>query len=186
MLRRLRRAGRDTGLTLVELLVSTVLTGVVGSLTVAAVVNVQSGYLKVDNDQTGLLDVRTVQERMSRDLRQARGIAPGATSDQLRLWIDQNSDYVRPADGSEEYVWRVVDLAGAAGTGRKQVERVQVSTNKATVIGRTLVSSALFTYDNADVTKSKVVAVDVTYSAKIGRRTQPKHVTFSIRMRNVE
>lgn len=93
LLHRLRH--QDVGITLVETLVAMVLLGVVGSITTAAVV-ASHQVLRVNSDEgQGLQDTQAVIERLGRDIRQARGVDPGATGSQLVLWIDNNSDYIR-------------------------------------------------------------------------------------------
>jgi len=179
-----RRAGHphrdDTGLTLPEMLISIIVMGILGSIVTAAVSSSLDSYSKVDNDLRGLQDVRTVQERLSRDLRQARGVDPGATSSDLAIWIDDNSDYVK--DANEVYVWRVVDAPG--GGINKHVERVNQGTGVVQTIGRTLIARAVFTYSAADVTQADVVTSTIEYNALIGKLAKLRHVTFAIKLRN--
>lgn len=177
---RARRFRGDSGMSLAELLVSMFIISMVSAITMTAVVNVFGSLGKTDNDTQGLTDVRVVQERMSRDLRDARGISAGATASQLQIWIDGNSDYVKTND--EVWTWQVVNAAGS--TTHKEVQRVNTGTGAVQVVGHTLVSSALFTYNNATVTLADVVTVDIQYDAIVGKAHKTKHVDFSIKLRN--
>jgi prepilin-type N-terminal cleavage/methylation domain-containing protein len=179
MLTRMRGGGSDLGMTLIELLVAMVLSSLVGLVTLSAVTKVMDGLGKVSNDTQGLTDVRTVQERLSRDLRQARGIDAGATSSQLSIWIDSNSDYVKTAD--EVVVWQAVNAPGTST--KKQVKRT-VGAQTPMVVGRTLVSNAVFAYNNATVTLANVVTVSISYDAVFGKSHTSKHMQFSVTLRN--
>jgi Tfp pilus assembly protein PilW len=55
----------ESGLTLVELLVTMMLMLVVGSITVAAVVSSHKTFRHTDDEAQGLADVRTVIERLA-------------------------------------------------------------------------------------------------------------------------
>src|SRR5438067_11371440 len=105
-MRLLRRLRHDGGMTLVELMVSMLLMGIVGSLVTAGVVNVVNGLRHTDNENQGLSDVRNVAERIARDVRDARGVYSGATQSQLQIWIDYNSDY-RIENSTELVTWTV-------------------------------------------------------------------------------
>jgi hypothetical protein len=176
-------------MTLPEVLIGSILMGVVGSLCVGVVVNVGGGSGKTDNDLRGLQEVRTLQERLGRDLLQARGVTTGSTASQLTLWIDDNGDYLQTPN--ELYRWEVVP---AAGGSLQQVRRVNVGTNVAQVVARTVVSTTVFKYrvqkptgEFADATSpslATVVDVDLAYNPGVGAQNKPRNVKFSIRMRN--
>src|SRR5215210_7978329 len=103
---RLPGAGPDSGVSLPEVLISSILMAVVASICVGVVVNVTGAFGKTDNDLRGLQDMRTLQERLSRDLLQARGLTSGSTASQLTVWVDDNGDYVQAP--TELYRWQIV------------------------------------------------------------------------------
>jgi DNA topoisomerase IB len=143
------------------------------------VVNVMGGFGKTDNDLRGLQDMRTLQERLSRDLLQARGLTSTSSSSQLTVWIDDNGDYSQAS--TELYRWEVV---AAGSSTQRQVQRVNVGTGKTEVIARTVVSSAVFAYSPTAASAATVVDVDLEYNPEVGKLSKPRHVNFSIRMRN--
>ena len=102
---------REAGLSLVELLVTLILLGVVGTLVTAAVVNASGALIHVDDENKGLQDAKVILDRMGRDARHARSIVcDAAASDptcrkHLQLWVDTNSDYVK--SDSEVVTWQL-------------------------------------------------------------------------------
>jgi hypothetical protein len=179
----------DAGISLPEVLISSILMAVLGSICVGVVVNVSGGSGKTDNDLRGLQEVRTLQERLSRDLVQARGVTSASTASQLTLWIDDNGDYVQGPN--EVYRWKV---ASPASGGQRQFERVNVGTGATEVVARTVVSGTAFSYkvenppgvlvDATPKSTATVVDVDLDYNPGVGALSQRRNVQFSIRMRN--
>jgi Tfp pilus assembly protein PilW len=180
MLARLRRpTGDDHGISLVELLVTTFLLGVVSILTVSATTSTHKMFAVSDDESRGLADLRTVTERLDRDLRAARGVDPSSNQSQLTLWIDYNSDYKQQAN--ETVTWKLVldptdpshyDVARAVQGGTQVVE------------GRTLVSQIAFSYDVAPP-NTRQVSVQMTYDAMLARGTGLRTANFQDRLRNV-
>jgi prepilin-type N-terminal cleavage/methylation domain-containing protein len=182
------RHRREAGLTLVELIVTMTLLGVVGSLVTAAVVNASRGLIHVDDENKGLQDAKVILDRMGRDARHARSIVcDGAASDptcekHLQLWVDTNSDYV-PAD-SEIVTWKLesnadgehFDVYRISGTGASAVRQRQAST---------LIVETLFQYETGKtVEQSQVVEITLTYDAKVGIGTNQREAHFTARLRN--
>ena len=114
-----RRVSGDRGVTLVETLITMILLGVIGSLVTAAVVQAGQSLTHVDDENKGLQDAKVILDRMSRDVREARGVTcDGGLADptdpttadptcnaHLQLWIDTNSNYAQEA--SEVVTWRL-------------------------------------------------------------------------------
>ena len=133
------RARQEAGVTLIELMVTMVLLGVVSALVVAGVQQATRVLTHTDDENRGLQDAKIILDRLSRDIRQARGVVcDGAGGDtycreHLQLWIDENSDYIEDPeeiitwnlqdnpDGEHYDVWRVKGVlpghADAAATG---------------------------------------------------------------------
>lgn len=179
----------DAGMTLPEVLIGSILMAVVGSLCVGVVVNVSGGSGKTDNDLRGLQEMRTLQERLSRDLLQARGVTSGSTASQLTLWIDDNGDYLQT--DAELYRWQV---APPGSGSQRQVQRINVGTGVTEVVARSVVSGTAFTYkvesspgvfaDATSLSAATVVDVDLTYNPGVGAQNKPRNLKFSTRMRN--
>ena len=119
------------GMTLIELMVAMTLLGVVSSLVVVGVQQAGRILTHTDDENRGLQDAKVILDRLSRDIRQARGVVcDGAGGDtyckqHLQLWIDDDSDYVKDPeevvtwtlednpDGEHFDVWRIQGVAPA-------------------------------------------------------------------------
>lgn len=175
-------------MTLVELLVTMVLLGVVGTLVTAAVVNAATSLTHTDDENKGLQDAKVILERMGRDARQARGlVCDGAASDpncefHLQLWVDSNSDYVQ--QDSEIITWKLeqdadgehYDVYRVQGLGAGAVRHKQAST---------LIVQTLFRYEpGKPISDSQTVQIEMHYDAIVGRGTAERNVAFTARLRN--
>ena len=186
-----RTLRRDAGMTLIELLVSMVLLGVVSSLVVVGVAQASRVLTHTDDENRGLQDAKIILDRLSRDIRQARGVTcDGAGGDtyckeHLQLWIDSDSDYVQDpeevvtwklannADGEHFDVWRIQGIAPATPTQRLQATALIVKT--------------LFYYDvgaNKDPSPARLVSLKMEYDAIVGRGINIKEAAVSVRLRN--
>ena len=178
----------ERGLTLVELMVTIILMSIVGTLVLAAVVRAGKVLTHTDDENKGLQDAKIILERMSRDVRQARGVTcDGAATDptcefHLQLWVDSNSDYLQQdveiitwnlqpnADGTHYDVFRTV------GIGVSAVSRRQAST---------LIVQTVFAYEaGKPIEDSQVVNIGMTYDALTDRGTDERHAAFTARLRN--
>ena len=189
-----RRHG-ERGLTLVELLVTMVLLGVVSAICVAAFLSGSNTVGRVDDDARGQGDQRVMSERLSRDLREARGIdTPAAGVDpkkQLTIWIDGNANYVK--DVGEIVTWKLASTADP--DGHYDVVR-STNAGNSLIVGRALVSSIAFSYRNASIStsvlpdasadKANVVVVATKYDAIVGNYLQTRQTSFETRLRNVQ
>jgi prepilin-type N-terminal cleavage/methylation domain-containing protein len=175
------RGRRDAGFTLIELLVVVAMTVAIGLIAFEGFTSGLGALARTDDDSRGQADITVASERLSRDLRQGRGIAAGSSAGQLTIWIDADADYA--ASPAELVTWRAVPAPGSPG--HFLLERAE-GTGAGIPVGNTLVSDVTFAYDAADVTRSRVVTVTLEFDAIVGRYLEPKHVTFEIRLRNVE
>ena len=176
-----RAARRRGGFTLVELLIVVVMIGLIGAMALVSFTSGHEALGRADDDSRGQQDLRIVTERLSRDIRAARGVETGSGEDTLRVWIDYDANYRRSED--ELITWQLspnpddpkhfnVVRSDAAGSGD--------------TVGEALVSGIAFAYDAApDITESRVVTVTMTYDAIVDAYLQKKQTTFRIRMRNV-
>lgn len=196
--RRIREeSASDRGLTLVELLVVMIILGVVGSITSAALLVTHKEQRLTNDESQGLADVKTVVERLGRDIRQARSIDAGATQSKLVLWIDYNSDYIRdPVNQPNEIVTWQLQSQGS-GSNHYNVLRQTTSTD-VRVEARTLVSNISFKYYSANGTQLSAgagltasdagavttVTADLLYNAIAGAGSD-RVTTFTERLRNV-
>ncbi len=169
----------DAGVTLIELSVAIFLFGIVSTMFFMAFSVTSRAFTKVDDESTGLADVRKVSERLGRDVRNARGVDSGATASKLVLWIDSDSDYRRSAD--ESVTWELRTIAGDAD--HYDVVRKQGTTTEI-VEARSLVSQIAFEYD-LPAPATQVVATTLNYDAFAGTGAAQRTLYFAERLRNV-
>jgi hypothetical protein len=178
-------------------LVTTFLLSIVSLIATSAVIGTNRMLVNARDENEGMSDVRTVIERMGRDIRDARGVTcDGGLADpsdatsadpscnaHLQLWIDYNSDYVM--DDSEIVTWRLTKNADGL---HYNVERVQGNGLNGNVPitqiqASTLVVRFAFTYDVAPP-DTKVVNIGMRYDSEVGIGTAYRNVAFSARLRN--
>lgn len=193
------RARGEAGTTLIEVLVTVILLGVVGTLVTRAVIDSHK-LVRITNDQTqGLSDVRVATERLSRDLRDARSVLcnPSGTpaallpdtscTYHLQLWIDYNSDYVQTPD--ETVTWNL-----RSGSSPGQYDLIRTVNGSTVVEARTIVRNVAFSYDllpgstppAPGATHTTTVNVDMFYDAVTNSGTSTKTVSVTGRLRNVK
>jgi len=181
-------------MTLIELLVTMILLGVVSTLVVTAVIQSSRILTHNDDEATGLADAKVILDRLGRDIREARSVVcDGLLADptdvtsvdvtcerHLQLWVDSNSDYIQQP--SEVITWRLqkngdhYDVFRVVGTG---VGRRQASS---------LIVNALFKYDGGTgiAATAREVNVSITYDSIVGRGSAPRVASLSARLRNKE
>jgi prepilin-type N-terminal cleavage/methylation domain-containing protein len=200
-------------MTLIELLVAMTLLGVVSSLVVVGVRDAVRVLTLSDDENRGLQDAKVILDRLSRDIREARGVVcdsapaspgdpvvdadglPSRCPDHIQLWVDDDSDYLE--DASEVVTWQLSDNAdgihydvwrcrGALGS--------DPCDGDATGVERKLQASALIVrtlFNYADASGNPVEPEDATlvrlrmdYDAIVGRGVDVKQASVSIRLRN--
>lgn len=197
-----RRTQGDSGLTLVELLVTMLLMGIVSGLVVTAVQQAGKVLIHTDDENRGQGDAKIVLDRLGRDVRQARSVVcDGGLSDpddatstdpycaaHLQVWVDRNSDYVK--QDAEVITWRLrrsatsehYDVLRQTGTG------VVPTTSKTQATS--LYTRFAFTYDGLDAALNPVfnkvqqIKITLQYDAIVGAGTQLRYAAFAARLRN--
>ena len=203
----------QAGMTLIELLVAMSLLGVVSALVLVGVQGAVRVMAHSDDENRGLQDAKVILDRLSRDVREARGVVcnqpapasgdpvvdanglPTRCPDFVQLWIDDDSDYLPDAtevvtwqlspngDGVHFDVWR---CRGALGT--------DPCDGAATGVERKLQASALivrtlFNYQDAtgnpvQPEAATLVRLKMDYDAIVGRGVDVKQASVSARLRN--
>jgi prepilin-type N-terminal cleavage/methylation domain-containing protein len=201
LIRRQRnRAQGDEGMSLVELLVGMSLIGVLGTVLVLGMQNNQKLHRTTVDESAGLADVKTVVERLGRDIRSARSVDAAASQSRLVLWIDSNSDYLKSND--EIVTWQLVQTDDSSG--HYNVLR-QTEGGLPKIQARTLITNLAFCYwtqagdPNATACTGslpvplsatsagqvRLITTTTTYDAITTTGTQSRQVAFSSRLRNV-
>ncbi len=193
-MRRMRGlGGPEDGLTLIEMLVAIILANVIGGVVLSAVILTQRNLRSSDDEARGQEDVAVVTDRLSRDLRDARGVVcDGAASDpscatHLQLWIDQNSNYKQDPD--EVVTWQLQANAGDPG----HYNMLRTVSGSSITEARTIVRNVAFTYDVAPgltqpapgAVTTRQVSVTMFYDAVNGSGTSVRTLAFSTLLRNV-
>ena len=174
----------EHGVTMTEVLVTVLLLSIVIAMALPALLSGFNVMQHTDDDTRGLADVRTIVERMSRDIRAASRVEAGpspfdSTGSKLVIWVDGNADYRRSA--GEIITWRFA-LQGA----QYDVIR-ETDSGGATVVGQTVVPDVnnVFTYAPAPP-DTRRVTVKIDYDAVPGAHASTKDAGFVIRLRNAE
>jgi prepilin-type N-terminal cleavage/methylation domain-containing protein len=187
---RLRAQG---GMTLIELMVAMTLLGVVSSLVVVGVQQAGRVLVHTDDENRGLQDAKVILDRLSRDIRQARGVVcDGAEGDtyckeHLQLWIDDDSDYLN--DPEETVTWVLEDNPDGEHFDVWRIQGVAPATPSKRLQASALIVKTLFFYDvgaSIDPSPARVVSLKMEYDAIVGRGTNIKEAAVSVRLRNKE
>lgn len=190
------------GITLVETLVAMLLFSTLGGILTTVFISASKTQVRIGDEAQGLDDLRTVLERLGRDLRTSRGVETSATQSQLTLWLDSNSDYAEQCS-SERITWRLVPQGDGTHFNVQRVAGDPASPTSSTVVGHTLVDQVAFTYGGAttpaipvtgptvcgstyQISATSSVGVRMTYDAIAGISAPAKTAQFTIRLRNVQ
>jgi type II secretory pathway pseudopilin PulG len=183
--RRGRRTGEageagEAGIGILELVIAMAFMMVIGALAVTALSSSTRAVGQVDDEARGLADMQTVVERMSRDLRAARGVDGSSSASQLTVWVDFDSDYRQTA--SETITWKI---QSGSSPGQFDVIREDGLGSKS-IVGYSLVSDIAFSYGPEVPPKSQTVSVELQYDAFPNEYATQRINTFEIRLRNVQ
>jgi Tfp pilus assembly protein PilW len=175
---------RDTGFSLAETLVGMFLASLLGLIVMQAFVASSKGARHVSDDATVQQQQQTAVERLSRDLRVARGIDATSTAGKVVVWVDGNSDYAQQP--GEKVTWQLT----TSGTQCQLIRSTDAGLSKviATTIANTGCGSAFTYYDGAGAvaTNANATRVDVSLSFRTANSSASARVSqFSLRMRNV-
>ena len=185
------RLRREHGVTLIELMVTMVLLGVVSALVLVGVQQATRVLTHTDDENRGLQDAKIILDRLSRDIRQARGVVcDGAGGDtycreHLQLWIDEDSDYIE--DPEEIVTWKLLDNPDGEHFDVWRVQGVSPATPDQRRQASALIVKTLFYYDvgpNTDPSPSRLVSLKMEYDAIVGRGVNIKEAAVSVRLRN--
>lgn len=205
---------RDTrGMTLIELLVAMTLLGVVSSLVVVGVRDAVRVLTHSDDENRGLQDAKVILDRLSRDIREARGVVcddpdpepgdpvvdlnglPTRCPDYVQLWIDDDSDYLEDTaevvtwqlspngDGIHFDVWRCRGSLGVDPCDG-EVTGVEKRLQASALIVRTLFNYADASGAPVEPEDATLVRLKMDYDAIVGRGVNVKQASVSVRLRN--
>lgn len=188
----------DEGVSLIEVVITLALTSVLGLIIVYAVQSNGILHRRTLEESQGLVDVKTVVERLGRDIRAARAVDPDATRSRLVLWIDTNANNSR--DTGEVVTWEIIPRSGSS---QYNVLR-QTTSGQPTVQSRTVVNNLAFCYwasatdapappctgslpvplSTTDAARTRLISTTLTYDAAPDSAVVERTQTFTSRLRN--
>jgi Tfp pilus assembly protein PilW len=175
----------DDGVSLAEMMVAIFLTALIGLIVMQAFIASSKGARHVSDDATVQQQQQTTVERISRDLREARGIDSTSNAVKVVIWVDGNSDYAREV--GETVTWTLQ----VAGGQCQLVRSTDAGASKviSTTIANTGCGSAFIYYDGTGsvaANTSTTTRVDVSLSFRSPNSSAAaRQSQFSLRMRNV-
>ncbi len=196
------RQQRDGGFTLVELLVVIAILGVIGTITMAAIVNSLTDQRKQRSRLTALTDTQTSLQRMSRELRTADPVTAAAANDVTA------KVYIRGA--CESHRWYVsggklsLDVARYADAAPCATTTAALGATRTQVVAGSIANDAgspLFGFARLDPATDQMVTVAapvtaadlgllkrISVSMKVNLKygQQPVVASTSVDLRNVE
>ncbi|MDQ3659966.1 MAG: prepilin-type N-terminal cleavage/methylation domain-containing protein [Actinomycetota bacterium] len=167
------------GLTLPEVLIAMVITGVVTSVLLMGTVSVYRGHNFTQQDSASLGALRTSLDRFEKEVRQARIMYNDSTDKLVHVWVDYDRD--NQQDPVERILWEIEDL----GSNRAQLTR-DTEGSDPVVVSRNLVfdaAAADFEYNNAVVEEASMITVQFVARAA-GSLAGERTVTTRVRLRN--
>ena len=194
-MRRLLRDRTDDGTSLVEVLVTLVLLSAVGALVTGAILNSQKIFLIADDENRGLADAKVIVERMTRDIREARGIVcNGGLADpsdstsadplcaaHLQVWVDKDSDYLQ--DATEIITWRLEKSGDHYNVYRIVAENTP--SERKTQQASSLIVQVAFVYDTSvAIEDTQFVKLGMQYDALRGAGQEARQISSTVRLRN--
>lgn len=205
---------REDGFSLLELLVSIALLGIVAGGVTSVIISTQRAEQFQSQMQTVMDDARISMERIRKELREARRVLPDSCQDagtacepsaQLHFWVDQNQDNIQDAAELICYVTKET----APGSNQFRLYRFTNATTgcrataalpaNARVLAETLVGRDFGGVDDARpftdldpdptavATDDETRNVEVTLDLEVLTGRGPDEMTFTdrIRLRNV-
>ena len=172
----------ESGFTLVELLVTVVLLGIIAGGTASAMVTVQRSNQYQAQLREAAVEARVVFERIRKELRAARRIEV-ANPDAMRFWLDGNFDGIVQTD--EQITYQVVQVGSSPD--RFEVLRYDGTTgvSGADVLARTLRNATPFSYDAVVPGDVTVTTFDFVYDVLTSRGPTAQQFETTVRLRNV-
>jgi type II secretory pathway pseudopilin PulG len=174
------RLRADDGTSLVELLITIMVAGIIGAALVTSVVTVNRTERTMQAVRDNVDEARISLDRLRIELRGARRVFHDPDGTHLQFWLDRNGD-------EQIQVEEIVHFALVEpGDGTARLERWTADTpGQRQVIAWNLVPNTPFTYDQPSP-RTRLVDVELVVDAGGNRGAEPKTVHTQVRLRNVE
>ena len=165
----------DDGFTLVELLVTVMLLGIVMTALMTVVVTVQRTQVFQVDTSVSMDETRKAMDRMRTEVRAARRVETTSTATRLDVWVDRDQDGIQDTDEQVTY-----EVAGTVLHRYTQAEPSPV------VVGRHLTAPSGFVYDNpAPNFETRVVTMTLTAAGPQHSSADSLTLSAEVRLRNV-
>jgi prepilin-type N-terminal cleavage/methylation domain-containing protein len=171
----------EDGMTLVEVLVAMLITGIVTSVLLLGTVSVYRGHNFTQQDSASLGALRTALDRFEKEVRQARVMYDDSTGKLVHVWVDYDRD--NQQDLVERILWEIEDLGGDRARLTRATEAAPADP---VVVARNIVfdaSAADFTYNAATPEQSTMITVRFVARAE-GSLAGQRSVVTRVRLRN--
>ncbi len=112
----------ETGITIVELAISSFILLIIGAIMLTALMMVSRTNQAVAQDTESLTTARIARHRLEQEIRQADEVLAASNANSIALWLDENNDDVQDAD--ELITWSFEDLDGVAGGKARLIRTV--------------------------------------------------------------
>ena len=174
-------ARSDEGFTLVELLVTIMLLGVITTAVMTVVITVQRTQLFQVDTSVSMDETRQALDRMRTEVRASRRVLTTSGADRLDVWVDRDQDGI--PDAPELVTYAIAPVAGSNAV----LQRWTGGAPTPVVVGRQLVAaSSSFTYDNGTPDfETRVVTMTLTAEGPQNSRAEAMTVSAEVRLRNV-
>lgn len=186
----------EPGVTLFELMLSLLMLSFVMAIAFSFLTGSDTVLGNVVDTTAGQRDITLVTDRLTRDLRAARGVDASATNHSLTIWIDYDSNYIQSP--AETITWT---LTPGSTAGKYDAIR-STGAGSSQVLGSTLVDNVVFSYTSGasdplsatpttlnpstDASSIEVVGITLTYDAITNGYATPKTIQLAVRLRNVQ
>jgi prepilin-type N-terminal cleavage/methylation domain-containing protein len=191
MMKRLR-ATPEAGVTLVELLIVLVLSGVLGTIITTTVIGGYRTEQFTSEMQQVMDDGRLSLDRIRKELRGGRRVYDSSTAQHLFWWTDQNQDGLQQPEERIHYcvapLTSTTCVTSTATGGKYRLIRWTdaESPSAARTIAATLVTTDVFSGFATPITGTRVV--DLVFDLDVqsgGRGPESIQMSASVRLRNV-
>ena len=170
----------ERGVSLVEVLIATVITGIVLSVLVGGTIVTYRTQNFTQQDSASLGALRSALDRFEKEVRQARVMYAGSSAKTVLIWVDYDRD--NQQDLEERITWTIEDL----GSDRAQLTRATDAEPAPRIISSNLVfdaSAAEFGYNDPSPQAATLISVRFTARAS-GSLSGKRTVETEVRLRN--
>jgi type II secretory pathway pseudopilin PulG len=178
-----RLLGDESGMTLPELMVASLISMLVGALMVMVITTALSVDDFTREDSQALAELRTATERFEKEVRQARKVygptvddPVGSTGTRIRFWVDYNRN--NQQDLEDQIIWEQV-LVG----DRAVLRRTNAAGSFETLVNSGLTPGTPFSYNLAPP-DTTVVTITLIGDVKSGSTPSGRTVRTKVRLRN--